>query len=176
MAAQSTRPLWMQGWRGAVLFTGLMALSAHTAFPLPGTPVPATMQVFTVLLAGLVLGPLWAGVSMVQYLLIGAVGLPVFAPGPLGTAAIFGATGGYLISFPIAAMVAGLASGRSEKWMAEACAASIAVIYTAGCGWLALSFHPHLAVLQAIALGAGWFIVWDAVKACAAIAAARYMR
>ncbi len=166
----------MQGWRGSVIFTGLLALSAHCAFPLPGTPVPATMQVFTVLLAGLMLGPIWGAVSAVQYLAIGLLGLPVFAPGPLGVAAVMGATGGYILAFPVAAAVAGLACGRNEKKMALACASAIGLIYFSGCSWLALSFHPHLNVLQAFAAGAGWFFVWDAAKACAAIAVAKIAR
>ncbi len=172
----SSLPAWMQGWRGATIFTGIMALSAHCAFPLPGTPVPATMQVFTVLLAGLMLGPTWGAVSAVQYLAIGLLGLPVFAPGPLGAAAIAGATGGYILAFPVAALIAGLARGRSEKAMAASSAAAITVIYAMGCGWLAFTFHPHLNALQAFGAGAGWFLVWDAVKACAAIAVAKFVR
>ena len=73
---------------GILVCVGALALSAQLAIPLPGTPVPLTFQPFVVVLAGLLLGPLDAAGAMVAYLVLGALGAPVFAPmGPPGTRA-----------------------------------------------------------------------------------------
>src|SRR6478609_5523178 len=80
----------------------LTAVAAQISFPLPFTPVPFTFQP-VVLLAGAVLGPELGMLSQVLYLAAGIAGLPVFAASPdlpQGAARLFGATGGYLMSYP----------------------------------------------------------------------------
>ena len=72
-----SRPLVMTVW--ILAFAIATALSANVRIPLPFTPVPVTLQTFFVLMAGLVLGPGPAAVSMALYLVAGAVGLPVWA-------------------------------------------------------------------------------------------------
>jgi biotin transport system substrate-specific component len=57
-----------------------VALAAQVAIPLPGTPVPVTLQVPAVLIVGGLLGPRLGAASMVVYLALGAAGLPFFAP------------------------------------------------------------------------------------------------
>ncbi len=86
-----------------------VAVSAQFSVPLPGTPVPMTLQPLAVLLVGGLLGPRWGGISLLLYLSAGLAGLPVFSPAvPLpGVARLLGPTGGYLLAFPLAAMVAG---------------------------------------------------------------------
>src|SRR6267154_1743834 len=89
-----------------VLGAVLVALAAQISVPLPGTPVPMTLQPMAVLLVGGRLGAL----SMILYLAMGAAGLPVFTPSPLllpGIARLFGQTGGYLLAYPIAAYAVG---------------------------------------------------------------------
>ncbi|MCH8255792.1 MAG: biotin transporter BioY, partial [Gemmatimonadetes bacterium] len=90
-------------WRVISLVLGalLVALGAQMALPLPGTPVPVTLQVPAVLLVGGLLGPRMGAASLVLYLALGAAGLPVFAPmGAPGVARLFGPTGGYLLAYP----------------------------------------------------------------------------
>ena len=63
----------------SIVFVILMAISANSFIYLPFTPVPMTMQVFTVLMAALVLGSRWALASQVLYIAMGLAGVPVFA-------------------------------------------------------------------------------------------------
>ncbi|ASJ02412.1 biotin transporter BioY [Thermococcus profundus] len=91
----------------ASVFGALTALGAWISVPLG--EVPVTLQVLFVLLSGFLLGAKRGFLSQITYLLAGAVGLPVFAKFSGGPAVIYGPTGGYLMAFPIAAAVAGLA-------------------------------------------------------------------
>src|SRR6266576_2005867 len=94
----------------------LVAAAAQIAVPLPGTPVPMTLQPMAVLLVGGLLGARFGALSMILYLAMGAAGLPVFTPTvPLfGIARLLGPTGGYLLAYPIAAWAVGalLTPGR----------------------------------------------------------------
>jgi biotin transport system substrate-specific component len=156
---------------GVALFAAFTALAARVAIPLPFTPVPVTLQVMAVLLAGLVLGPRGGAVSQLAYLVAVAAGLPLDARG-LGPAALLGPTAGYLLGFAPAAFVTG--------WLAErlrgarlgsfvAALAGVAVIYACGLAWLT----PTAGSLGAAwALGAAPFIVVDLGKALVAAAVA----
>ncbi len=92
-----------------VLGAVLVALAAQVSVPLPGTPVPMTLQPMAVLLVGGLLGARFGALSMILYLAMGAAGLPVFTPTvPLfGIARLIGPTGGYLLAYPVAAWVTG---------------------------------------------------------------------
>jgi biotin transport system substrate-specific component len=101
-----------------VLGAVLVALAAQVSVPLPGTPVPMTLQPMAVLLVGGLLGARLGALSMILYLAMGAAGLPVFTPSPLllpGIARLFGQTGGYLLAYPIAAYAVGWFSDPARK-------------------------------------------------------------
>jgi len=104
--------------RAAAVVLGalIVAGAAQVSVPLPGTPVPMTLQPMAVLLVGGLLGAPLGALSMILYLAMGAAGLPVFTPTvPLvGLARLFGPTGGYLLAYPIAAYAVGalLTPGR----------------------------------------------------------------
>jgi len=153
-----------------VIAAGALALSAQFALPIPGTPVPLTLQPFVVVLAGLLLGPADAAAAMVLYLVAGAAGLPVFAPmGAPGLARLLGPTGGYLIAYPVAAAVAGrLGAGQMEfRTRALAAMAGILVIWLGGLAQLAVLSGS---VTTAALLGVLPFVGADAVKALVAAA------
>ena len=99
------------GFRIAALVGGavLVAAAAQVSVPLPGTPVPMTLQPMAVLLVGGLLGARLGALSMILYLAMGAAGLPVFTPTVplLGVARLFGPTGGYLLAYPVAAWATG---------------------------------------------------------------------
>jgi biotin transport system substrate-specific component len=153
---------------GILVVVGALALSSQFAVPLPGTPVPLTLQPFVVVLAGLLLGPLDAAMAMVLYLMAGAAGLPVFAPmGPPGLARLISPTGGYLLAYPLAAATAGwLGAGRSE-FLARALAAmaGILVLYLGGLSQLVIITGS---LASATMIGVLPFIAADLVKALVA--------
>lgn len=162
----------------AALFTALLGASAWISIHLGAVPV--TLQVFVVLLAGLLLRPRAAAAALAAYLLLGAVGVPVFAGGLGGLGVLAGPTGGYLLGFAIAApfvsATAALLARRFPPAVAEvlACSAGIAVIYTLG--WLQLSLVTGMGASQAFVAGVAPFIVLDAVKGVAAATVAAVLR
>ncbi|MGQ0714002.1 MAG: biotin transporter BioY [Gemmatimonadaceae bacterium] len=155
---------------GIVGFAVALAAASQVAIPLPGTPVPMTLQPLVVALAGLWLGPIAGATSMALYLGAGAAGLPVFAPmGAPGFARMLGPTGGYLWAYPVAAFVAGIVASRRRTFFvrALAAAAAIAVIHIGG--FLQLLVLTDSAA-RAIALGATPFLPLDVLKVLAAAA------
>ena len=158
---------------GIVGFAAALAAASQVAVPIPGTPVPFTLQPLVVVLAGLMLGPVAGAASMLIYLAAGAVGLPVFSPiGNPGVARLFGPTGGYLIAYPVAAFTAGKLAGAQstlQRRFLAACA-GIALIFVGGIAQLSLL---NGSLSQAIRLGVRPFALLDVVKAfIAALASA----
>ncbi len=121
-----------------------MGLLARVAVPLPFTPVPVTGQTLGVLLAGVVLGGPRAAAAMLLYLAQGLAGLPVFSPaGPGGLAQLLGPTGGYLLSYPLAAYVVScVAACRRGLLVALLCGE--ALIFLCGATWLGAQTHQSL--------------------------------
>src|ERR1700731_3896290 len=98
---------------GASLF---VALCARITIPLPFTPVPLTVQNFGVLLVGMLLGSKRGFAALLLYLAEGAIGLPVFNPiGPGGLVRLMGATGGFLLAYPLVAGFTGFIMERGGK-------------------------------------------------------------
>src|SRR5918912_1625773 len=91
------------------------AVAAQIAIPLPFSPVPFTLQVLAVVLSGLLLRSRYGALAQAIYVLVGAVGVPVFAQFSGGLGVVLGPTGGYLLSYPVAAAVAGLAAGAAAN-------------------------------------------------------------
>ncbi|MEK7400757.1 MAG: biotin transporter BioY [Gemmatimonadota bacterium] len=154
-------------------FAIALAAASQVALPLPGTPVPLTLQPMIVVLAGMMLGPTLGTASMVLYLAAGALGAPVFAPiGAPGIARLFGPTGGYLIAYPAAAALAGLLAQRFPTLIGRWAAATlgIAVIFIGGLTQLTIMTGS---VTRAMALGITPFAVFDVVKAFVAALIAR---
>jgi biotin transport system substrate-specific component len=156
---------------GIALFAAFTALAARVTIPLPFTPVPITLQVMAVLLAGLVLGSKAGAASQLVYLATIAAGLPIDAKA-LGSAALIGPTAGYLIGFVPAAFVAGwlaekLPATRASRFLAAV--AGVGVIYMTGVAWLT----PAVGSLRtAWKLGVAPFILVDLGKALIAAAVA----
>lgn len=125
----------------AFFFTIVTAVCAQVSFRLWFSPVPVTLQVMAVILSGLVLGSRWGAISQIQYLAMGAMGLPVFAEFKAGPMAFAGPTGGYLFGFVLAAFAAGwvfekLDGRKTAAWLGGI--SGVAAIYLLGSMWLAV--------------------------------------
>ena len=97
-------------------FAALIAVCAvSAALPFGVNGVPVTMQLFGVFLAGAVLGARRGFLAVLLYLVVGAAGLPIFAGGTSGLAPFAGVTGGYLIAFPIGALIVGVVVERAHR-------------------------------------------------------------
>jgi biotin transport system substrate-specific component len=154
---------------GAALLT---ALCAQVSIPVPGSPVPITGQTFAVLLCGAALGANRGAAAMGLYLLLGVVGLPVYADADSGVHVVWGATGGYLVGFVIAGYVVGrLAEARLDRTPLKALplfTVGSLIVFGIGVPWLAIS--ADLTPAQAIAAGFTPFILGGIVKAVLAAA------
>jgi|WetSurMetagenome_2_1015567.scaffolds.fasta_scaffold41089_3 biotin transport system substrate-specific component len=155
-----------------ITFSILTAIGAQ--IEMPNQPVPYTMQTFFVLLAGVFLGKRGGAASMGIYLALGAIGMPVFSSGSFGLLRIFGPTGGYLLSFPIAAFVIGylITVHREFWWMVVAMVVGSSIIYIMGTIQLnSIYLHNWKNSLQSGFLIFSW---WDAVKIIGAATIAHY--
>ncbi len=141
----------------------MVAFAAQAAVPVPGTPVPLTFQVPAVLIVGGLLGPRLGALSMVTYLVLGALGLPVFAPGGVpGVVRLLGPTGGYLLAFPVAAALVGrVTDGGRLVWLVIGLVLGVAIIHTGGVAQLAVLGGD---VRGAVQLGSLPFWFGDGVK------------
>ncbi len=164
--AMSSATAWVIQVTGFALLT---ALFAQFTIRLPFTPVPITGQTFAVLLSGAALG-MWAGgASQVLYLLLGLF-FPFYANGASGTEVLFGATGGYLLGFVVAAAVVGkMAEHHHDRRVITAVTAFLTgslLIYFFGV--IGLMAAADMDLVTALELGVAPFILGDVVKAYAA--------
>jgi biotin transport system substrate-specific component len=140
----------------------LLALGARLSFEIG--IVPITFQPLALALLPALLGPRIAFFAALAYLIEGASGLPVFAGGAFGPLVLAGPTGGYLLSYPIAAYVVGILYERGARrnvvarWFAQV--AGLAIVYALGAAQLAAFVGPQ----RAIALGVVPFVALDLAK------------
>ncbi len=150
------------------LFAALTAIGAQVQ--IPNQPIPFTLQTFFVLLSGAFLGPRNGFIAQLVYIAAGAVGLPVFSGASFGLVKLFGVTGGYLMSFPIAAAMVGylVRVKKGYLWTIISMFLSLVVVFTAGSLYLnAVAIHD---LQKAFASGFLIFSWWDIVKVSAAAA------
>jgi biotin transport system substrate-specific component len=148
----------------ASLFGALTAVGAYIMIPLP--PVPITLQTLFMGLSATLLGGRLGALSQVVYILLGVIGLPVFAGGKAGLGVLFGPTGGYLIGFVAAAFVIGKVAALKERpgfaWLCLSLVAGTAALYSMGV--LQLSLVARLAPAKALAVGVLPFLPGDVIK------------
>jgi biotin transport system substrate-specific component len=151
----------------ALVLIGTLFITLCAQIYIPTVPVPFTGQTFGVLLSAGALGFRRGIGASALYLVLGAVGLPVFAEGKSGVAWIQGATGGYLVGFVVASGIVGrlaeLGWDRNILGGIGAMLLGSAAIYAIGVPWLAATaFAGDLGA--AIAAGLTPFLLWDAIK------------
>lgn len=167
----------------AAMFAALIGALAYVSFPFPGTPIPVTLQVLGVFLAGILLGPVWGAAALVLYLAAGAVGAPVFSGGSSGLGILLGgqASFGYLWSYPVAAALIGVVvhgglelgnpSAASLPRLVGAMAAGTVVIYLFG--MVGIMVVTGGGVVSAFTAGVLPFIPAEIVKMAAAVGVVR---
>jgi biotin transport system substrate-specific component len=160
-----------------LFFAAATAAAAQVSIPLPFTPVPFTLQPMVVLLGGAVLGARLGMAAQVVYLLAGIAGLPVFAASavlPQGVFRLLGPTGGYLMSYPLAAFLTGLLAenGFDRRYLSSvlAMSAGLLVVFSGGVLWLAFFAHPAAGLDAALRTGFYPFIPADVFKLLVAAA------
>lgn len=157
---------------------GLTTLASKVAIPLPWTPVPATLQVAAVVFAGSAFGVGRGALSQLLFLVLGFSGLPVFAePILAGPAVALCPTFGYLLSFPVAAGLAGTRFARGGSWLPGGLA--LGVIYLVGLSWL-LGFSAmtgtDVSIAWALMAGVLPFLPFDLLKTGLAVWSATSLR
>ncbi len=164
--------------RNMVLASLLAALIAAGSYiQIPIGPVPIVLTNLFVLLSGLLLGSRWGLASVGVYLLVGAMGMPVFAGGKGGLAHFLGPTGGYLLGYALSVWGVGCIAERAKGnmvWEVLAVILGVISIYAVGVPWLKMV--TRMSWTQSLMIGVVPFLVGDALKASAALILARAVR
>jgi len=147
------------------LFAALTAICSMISIPLPFTPIPINLATLSIFLAGGLLGAKGGTVSQTVYVLLGAVGLPVFHSFTGGLGVLTGPTGGYIIGYIVAAFMIGFMInkiGYRYVWISISMIVGIAACYALGTLWFIVSTHTGLA--EALMLCVVPFLIGDAIK------------
>jgi len=166
----------------SALFTALIAVGSYLAIPF--VPVPLVLANFFALLAGLLLGPLYGGLAVLLYLVLGALGLPVFSGGSGGLGHFAGPTGGFLLGYLLAAVVAGFAAHGARPRagspgvlrLALAGLLGLAAMYALGLPWFQAVLSAKFTTLWAAFVFMAPYLAGDAVKVAAAVVLSRTLR
>jgi len=148
------KKLTLRGMILAAVFAALTGILTQVQIPLE--PVPVNLALFSVYLAGALLGPKYGALSMLVYVLLGAVGVPVFSGFSGGLHKLVGPTGGYIVGYIAAAFLVGL---LSRKW-------------GFGFGNLTLALTMLIGMIACYTLGTAWFMIvtgrdlWTSLTLC----------
>lgn len=163
------------------LFALLTAMSAYIRIPLGFTPVPVTLQTLFVMTSGIFLGAEYGLSSMLMYITLGCLGLPVFSNGESGINALFGVTGGYLLGFLLFSWISGKIYYNSSFLKLSSLLQvfilyliSVFTIFIPGVLWLKISMN--IDTIGAITLGFIPFIIADLLKIIAGFIFVKYLQ
>jgi biotin transport system substrate-specific component len=161
------------------LFTAVMAVCSWISIP---AAVPFTLQTFAVFLTAGLLGGKRGTLTVLVYILLGAIGLPVFSGFTGGLGHLLGPTGGYIIGFIFSALVMWLAekmSGKSMTVLAVSMAAGLIVCYAFGTAWF-IGVYTRTTGEVGLMTALGWcvfpYIIPDAIKITVALILSRRLR
>lgn len=150
----------------ASMFTAILVVMSYISIPLPFSPVPITGQGIGVMLTGLILDPVSAFLAFFTYLLLGAIGLPVFAGGSAGLSVLVGPTGGYLLGYLIGTTLLSMLKGKlkiSISLYIKTFVFGAGIVYLIGFYWLSKVTGMDLS--KAFMVGVVPYIIGDVVKA-----------
>ena len=152
------------------LWAALIAAGAFMVIPVPGSPVPIVLQNMLAIMAGMILGPIAGGTSVLIFLVAGALGLPVFSGARGGLAILAGPTGGYLFGYLGGAVLAGFivkkprAENTCPVWKCTlAVILGMLFIYIPGLIRLSLLFNGNW--IKTLSVGFFPYLIGDGIKA-----------
>lgn len=146
------------------IFASITAILSQISIPLPFTTVPLTMQTFAVGLTGVILGSKRGFISQLIYVLVGAVGLPVFAQMTGGMGIVLGPTGGYILGFPVMAFVVGYFKEKFNSQSAIIFGMILGLLIDYSLGTTMFILITKMTLMQALAYCVIPFIPLDLVK------------
>ncbi|WP_170143361.1 biotin transporter BioY [Orbus hercynius] len=159
-----TLTTWQRKLLATSIATCILACAANIS--IPAYPVPFTLQSLAVLLVGAFLGRRLGALALLQYLAVGAIGLPVFANGSGGIMALASPSAGYLYGYVVSAYFSGLASerGYDRKLLSGLLAFAFAhqILFVFGVLYLAVYFN--ISLMAAIKVGYLPFVGLDLLK------------
>ena len=162
---KQTRKLRTQNLTGIALMTAILCITGPFAIPIGLSPVPVTLSTLTIYLCLFAIGLKKGCVSILLYLLLGFMGLPVFAGFSGGIGKLFGPTGGYLMGYLLLAFIAGLfINKRTNKWYLYLLGMFLgtAACYLFGSVWMA--YQMQLSYLTALSIGTLPYLPADLIK------------
>lgn len=145
------------------LFSSITALLSQISIPIPFTTVPLTMQVFAVAISGVLLGSRKGFISQLIYLLMGSIGLPVFANMGGGLSIVLGPTGGFILGFPIMSLIIGYFS-KQNKVIYVLIGMIIGLIIDYLIGTILFTFITKSTFMQGLIMCVAPFILFDFIK------------
>ena len=158
----NTKVLSIRELCGIGMFVAIIAVCAQISIPMP-YGVPMTLQTFAIPLAGAVLGIKNGTIAALVYVAIGAIGVPVFAQFTGGIGIVFGRTGGFILTFPLMALAAGIGARKDNRlWLALWLVIGALILYTGGV--LMFNLITSIGILASIPLVVAPFIPTEVVK------------
>jgi len=164
----------------AALFAALTGVCSWIAIPLPFTQVPIVLATMVTTLAGGLLGPKYGTFSMIVYVLLGAIGAPVFHNFSGGLGVIVGPTGGYIVGYITSAFICGIllniiCSKKLTRWgIAISGVAGLASCYAIGTAWFMISSGTGL--IASLIMCVIPFLIGDVLKTIAAVLLIKKLR
>lgn len=147
------------------LMTAFLIVASYITIPLPFAVAAISLQTLVINLIALLLSPVEAGASIVIYVLLGAIGVPVFNGGKGGLSVLMGPTGGFFIGFIVAVILISLLKGKKysiPRYILVTVCIGIPVIYVFAIGWMMIV--TGMSLKAAFVAGCAPFLPLDIVK------------
>lgn len=148
------------------LCTALLCVSGYIVFPLPFTPIMITAQTILINLVSLILNPLHSAISVAVFILLGTIGLPIFAGGSSGFQALLSPSGGFIVGFLFAAFAMSYFKGKKislYRYLAVTILIGMPIIYLSGATYM--SYVLNISYVKTLQIAVIPFIVGDITKA-----------
>ena len=147
------------------LCVAILCISSYLVIPVPFTPIVISLHTIMVNLIGLILTPRQSGLSILVYLLMGLIGLPVFSLGASGPGKLFGPTGGFYFGFLFSAITISLLKGKKNNFKSYSLVTvGIGLPIQHICAVLMMCLHNGFQIQAAVLMVSLPFIIGDIIK------------